>query len=147
MDYRDRIISDIAKADCTQICRKVILALQKMTEGMQSGDDSPLKNIWDEVCAQVQFQKSIFWDLYLDTIRAIIVFEVERLDARRKPAIWLQTREGMDWEIDNDDDQQAPRYCDDDITEHILCDVVLTRAANWSNKRIEKYLESSYEIG
>ncbi len=131
MDYRDRIISDIAKADCAQICRKVILALPKMTDGIQSGDNSPLKNIWDEVCVQVRYHQSAFWDLYLYTIRTIIVSEVERFEARRKPAIWLQTREGMEWEINNDDDQQAPGYCDDDITEHILCDVVLTRSAFW----------------
>ena len=144
MDYRDRIISDIARDDCKQICRKVIFALQRMTEGLGSGEDSPLKNIWDEVCVQVKFQESIDWGLYLDTVRTIVSFEVGRFDARRKQAIWLQTRSGIDWYIENDDQEQTPGYCDEDITEYILNDFVLTGALNWRNKRIEKYLESFY---
>ena len=43
MDYRDSIVVDIAQMECSRITRKAILALQKMTEGMQSGDDTPLK--------------------------------------------------------------------------------------------------------
>ncbi len=103
MDYRDNIISDIAEAECKHVCRKVIRALQRTTEGMQTGDDTPLKNIWEEVCVQIQFYQSVFWGLYLHTIGTIIWAEVECF---------------------------------------ILNDYVLSEALNWSNKRIEKYIES-----
>lgn len=63
IDYRDRIISGVAKIECLKISRKIIRSLQKMTAGMQSGDGTPLKNIWDEIC--VQFQESVMWDAYL----------------------------------------------------------------------------------
>src|SRR5262245_17782809 len=141
MDYRDEIISEIAKVECERICRGVIHALQRMTDGMQSGDDTPLKNIWDEVCVQVQLQQSFFWDLYLDTIRLVIRPAVQTLDVSRKQAIWLQTSYGIDWVIENDG-PEVPPFCEDDIDDYILNDFVLSKAADWRNKRIEEYLES-----
>ena len=42
IDYRDRMISDIARREARRISRKVILSLQRMTEGLQSGDDTRL---------------------------------------------------------------------------------------------------------
>lgn len=48
MHYREKLIASISEELCNRITRKVIRCLQQMTEGMQSGDDTPLKNIWDE---------------------------------------------------------------------------------------------------
>jgi len=115
-----------------------------MTEGMQSGDDSPLKNVWDEICVQVQGEESIMFDAYLDTIRSFIQDEVKKLDIQTKQVIWLQTNEGIDWEEDNSN-QDSPIYCEDDIAEYILQRFVLPEAANWNNKRIEKYLEREFD--
>lgn len=91
---------------------------------------------------QVQFQESVYWDVYLDTIKTIISPAVEDLDVSSKEAIWLQTSRGMDWEADAEDEnnyQQAPGYCLEDITEYILNDFILERAVNWTNQRIERY--------
>ncbi|MBI2817806.1 MAG: hypothetical protein HYX72_12785 [Acidobacteria bacterium] len=139
MDHRDKIIADIAERECRRVSRKVIVALQKMTEGMQSGDGSILKNVWDEVCVQVQFQQSVMWDAYLETISTFIGGEVEGLDALQKQAIWLQTDNGMEWEAENEGEGTVT-FCEDDITEYILHKFVLSAAADWTNKRIEKYL-------
>jgi hypothetical protein len=141
MDRRDKVLSNIAKAECRQICRKVIFSLQRMTDGMHSGDGGPLRNIWDEVCVQVQFQQSIFWDLYLDTVRMIIRAAVEKLDASRKQAIWLQTSAGMDWDYETDDNED-PAYCESDIVDYILDEYVLSEASNWTNKRIQEHQDS-----
>ena len=54
MKYKDKIIQHVAAEACKEISAKTIRALRKMTEGMQSGDDTPLRNIWDEVCVQMQ---------------------------------------------------------------------------------------------
>lgn len=140
MNYRDKIIKDIAESRCRKVSGKIVRDLQKMTEGMQSGDDTPLKNVWDEICVQVQGEYSVMWDAYLDTITSLIRDEVEKLDIQTKQAIWLQTDEGIDWEIDNED-QNTATYCVEDITEYVLENFVLSAAANWGNKRIEKYLD------
>ena len=145
MNYRDKIISDLAEAAGKRLSRKVIRSLTKMTDGMQSGDDTPLMNIWDEICVQVQGEQAEMWDDYLDTIQSLILGEVAALDAATTQAIWLQTDEGIDWKFDNEDqedheDQNVPTACED-IAKYILDGFVLSAAADWTNKRIEKYLE------
>jgi hypothetical protein len=144
MDYRDRVISAIAERDRKRICRKVILQLQKMTEEMQSGDDSPLSNIWDEVCVQVELQESVMWKTYLDTIRSLITRELDRLDIPSKQAMWLQTSNGLKWEIEEENPQHTP-YSDEDIVEFVLEDLLNT-ASNWTNKRIARYMELHSEF-
>jgi hypothetical protein len=111
---------------------------------MQSGDDTPLKNVWEEICVQVQGEESIMWDAYTDTTASLIQNEVKRLDIQTKQVIWLQTEEGIDWEEDYKN-QNAPVYCEDDIAEYILQRFVLSVATNWTNKRIEKYLEREFD--
>lgn len=54
MNYKDDIIRHVANEACEEVSAKVVRSLRKMTEGMQSGDDSPLKTVWDEVCVQRQ---------------------------------------------------------------------------------------------
>lgn len=108
---------------------------------MQTGDDTPLKNIWDEVCVEVQFYQSAFWDLYLYTIGTTLWAAVERLDVPRKQAIWLQTEAGMDWTVDNED-QPLPADCERDIIDYIQNSFVLSKASDWTNERIEKHIAS-----
>lgn len=144
MNYRDKIIEDIAEGRCRKISGKVVCELQKMTEGMLSGDDTPLKNVWDEICVQVQGEESIMWDAYMDTIKSVIQDEVKKLDIQTKQVIWLQTEEGIEWE-EGKENQGTPDYCEDDIAEYILQRFVLPAAANWTNKRIEKYLEREFD--
>jgi len=147
MTYRDKIISDLAEAECKSLSRKVIRSLTKRTDGMQSGDGTFLKNIWDEICVQVQGEESAMWDDYLDTIESLIFGEVAGLDTATKQAIWLQTDEGIDWKFDNEnnEDQKVPIDCED-IAKYILDGFVLSAAADWTNKRIEKYLERGLEM-
>src|SRR5438445_2183848 len=118
MDAHDTIIWKLADRACNRISRGVVGTLQKMTEGMQSGNDSGLKNIWDEVCVQVQGQESSMLEAYLDTIRIVIVRTLPQVDLEAKQAIWLQTSNGLDWET-NEKSENAP-VDDDDIAEYIL---------------------------
>jgi hypothetical protein len=61
---------------------------------LQSGDDTSLKNIWEEISVQVQDQQSVMWDAYMGTIHALILSKVAGLDAANKQTIWLQTEQG-----------------------------------------------------
>jgi hypothetical protein len=148
MEYQEKIISSLADRQCKWICQKTIRFLQKMTEGMQSGEDSPLESLWDEICVQIQFEQSMFWDFYLDYIQAIIAQEVKKLDAPTTQAIWLQTDAAdeflfrhEEYEEDGDPDEALEWLCDeDDITNYILNNYVLSKAADWTNAKIEKYL-------
>lgn len=139
MDYRDCIIKDIAARECKRISQITILALQKMTDGMQSGEDSPLQNIWEEICVQVQSEESVMWWAYKDVVEGIIQCEVDLLDTPTKKAIWLQTEGYENWD-EEDDDESVP-WLAEDIVKYILYAFVLSTAEDWHNDRIERYLD------
>ena len=151
MYCKDRIISEFARRACKAVSARVIRELQKITQGMQSGDDSCLENIWDEVCVQVQGEESVMWELYTDMIEDIIRTGVEKLDEETAASIWLQTDEGDDWvdwvedEYEGGIGQPDKVACNtDDIARYILNEYVLSAAADWTNRRIDRFLSEGY---
>jgi hypothetical protein len=126
--------------------------MQNITQTL-SGDDSELRNAWDEVCVQVQYSESIFWeDVYLFELHRSIKSEVEALPDYVREAIWLQTAAADEWEADHEDsDEQggrpeSPPVRLEDIVEYVCNEYVLPKAGDWSNKRIRAYLDSWHEI-
>lgn len=127
-----------------------------------SGDDSGLLNTWDEICAQVQGDQSVFWDAYEDTVDSVILNELQKLPDLELQALWLQTDVGLAWRdnargeidtvVDRPVDGGAPD-CEegrdnesagtptslDDIIPHVS-ERVYSLAAEWSNRRIRSYL-------
>lgn len=144
MNYKDKIISEIAREECENISKRVIKILQGMHEEMGSGEDTILKNVWEEICVQVQGEQSFTWEAYLECIRKIVSDELKLCSVQIEQAIWLQTQEGMDWECDNEDEEATVAYFDDDMIEYLLHDYILTSAADWTSNTIERYLESNY---
>jgi len=156
MNYKDKIIWHVSHEACKEISAKVVRTLRKMTKGMQSGDDTPLINIWDEVCVQVKVEQSVMWDAYEETILGLIEREVRKLDGVVIGAIWLRTDAGSDWESEIQDkidegeikewDQENVDCNLDDVGQYILQEYVLKSASDWTNKRIEKYIDEGYSL-
>ena len=145
MDDRDRIITSIAEHECKRIARRVLRDLQGMTQGMQSGNDSGLANLWNEVCVQVQGQESGMWDYYVEMMREMIEKQVQMLSVELRKAIWLQTDNGFHWDFDEDEPAEI-EYSEDDIVDHILREFVLKLAADWKNRRIEKVIARDRDL-
>lgn len=125
--------------------RRIIKQLRSMDQAMLSGDDSGLKNSWEEVCAQVQGEQSYFWDAYEDTIRQFLEDEVSRLPLHERRAVWLQTENGMAYlDLEEEDSGSVP-YSVDDIVQYMLDEYVLPAAVEYSNPRIRKYLDGDGE--
>ena len=61
---------------------------------MQSGGDSPLKNLWDEICVQVQDEESFYWVFHIELINDVLFNEIKKEGNSIKSATWLQTKEG-----------------------------------------------------
>jgi len=55
-----------------------------MTEHLLSGDDTGLKNTWDEICVQVRHEHSVYWRFYLIQIKSMISDELVKIDAITK---------------------------------------------------------------
>jgi len=140
MSHYEKIVSDLADSTCERVSNRVIRALVAMTRGADSGEPSILRNVWDEVCVQVQHEPSIYWEDYLRLVNSLSVNEVSSLELMEKQAVWLQTRDGGDWSIDNEDKEDVPTS-DDDIAQYIVNDYVLFKAGGWTNHRIERFLE------
>ena len=170
MEYKDKIITAIAEKACEQVAIAVIKVLRADKESRLSGDDSGLQNVWDEICVQIRGESSIYWDDYLDTAKRIIKAEVSNLDKSEIEAIWLQTDNGEDWDRDNQSEEEANivnngasefpfieiisdheltenkipesvEYDMEDIAEYIWDNYVYDKAKDFTNKRIQKYLD------
>jgi hypothetical protein len=136
------IIREVADKAARQITRKVISTLQKMTDTL-SGDDSQLETAWDEICAQIQGQLSLHWDVYDETVRGIVRRQLASLGKHEREAIWLQTPPGIAWSCEEKETSQAPPIVDGHLIDWETNEYVYTEAANWSNARIRTHLEQS----
>lgn len=142
MTIEENIVCNLASRAGHVIARRVIARLRKMHDGLLAGDDSGLKNSWDEICVQIQGEKFALWSAYEDTIDGIILSELENYDRLMKTALWLQTEDGIEWSIDNNDGTQ-PVFSDGALVEYIRNEYVLAPADGWSNARIRAYLDNA----
>ena len=138
MSQQEKIIREIADAECERISRKVILALQKQTDCLMSGGDSGLKNVWDEICVQIQQEYSNYWNLYVETVEGLVEAEVNKLPIRIQEAIWLQTETGWNSSEEN--------ICifHNELSRYIAEDYIFSKASDWSNRRIHFYIYGEY---
>jgi hypothetical protein len=135
------IVRTVADQAAKAITRKVIAALRQMKD-LLSGEESELRTTWDEICMQVQYEKSFHWDAYDDTVRTIVETQIATLRKHEREAIWLQTDAGIDWSCERTQNQEIQPISDDDIVDWVTEEYVYAEAANWSNARIRAYIES-----
>jgi len=124
------------------IARKTVRALRKLTNPLALGDDTGLKNTWEEVCVQIQYEQSALWDAYEDTIDAIILAHVEELEQYEMIAVWLQTTEGIDWQVDCEEQDSPPFSCSE-IVEYVRGMHLFELAGRYINRRIRDYLDNA----
>lgn len=134
------IVTAVGEQAILRIERKVIASFQRVNSGM-AGDDSELKTIWDEICAQVQLEESVCWDTYDETVRTLVADLVADLPQHEKEAAWLQTEEGNDWEWEDESQRETHPVLESDIVEHIVTHHIYTRAGEWTNARLRAYLD------
>src|SRR3982750_3304045 len=104
-----------------------------MTNGLLSGDDSGLRNTWDEICVQIQLERSFAWDVYEETVASLTRTAVEALQSFEREAIWLQTPEADDWSCEDESERDEYPVVNDDVVYYLLNEKIYPLAANWSN--------------
>lgn len=137
------IVRELADRICRRLTRRIIATLQTMKDGLLSGDDSGLRNTWDEICAQIQFQLASSWDAYEDTISQLVKTEIEGLQAYEREAVWLQTSPGDNWLCEDQSFRPPYPVLAEDIVEYFISEHLYKAAVNWSNGRIRNYLDRS----
>ena len=135
-----RIRGESVLERCT---REVVRGLRSLTESTISGSESGLANVWEEVCVQVQGEESVLWDAYLDTIEQFASGFVSDLPDDERLCLWLRTPAGEAWSAGDDirNGEGVPILESD--CDAIISERVLTKAADWTNVRIRRYIERS----
>jgi hypothetical protein len=137
------IARDLGQALAQRLVLGCIRDLQRMQDCLLSGDDSPLRSIWEEICVQQQREWSHSWRAYQQTIAACADYRIEDLKPYELDALWLLTRQGEDWDCELEDERESYPVYQGDVLDYIQ-DEILSRASNWSNERIRRYLERCY---
>jgi|JI9StandDraft_2_1071091.scaffolds.fasta_scaffold104463_2 hypothetical protein len=118
-----------------KITIKIITQLRKLKGDYLLSGDSGLKNVWEEICIQVQSENSNHWDVYQDTINKFIK---EELDGMPKSVIELICYMGSvsHSEIPEEDDGPSIQHGIEELS-----DALLAKAGSYSNSTIRKYLD------
>jgi hypothetical protein len=114
-----------------------------MTDIRMFGDDPGLRNAWDELCVQVQFEESIYWDAYEQTITSLVAGEFDKLALFEREAVWLQSLEGENWSCKDETTREPSPVVDLEAIDYIVREFVYGEAGRWSNPQIRQYLERS----
>jgi hypothetical protein len=137
--YEWIVLKKFAEEICNRISHRVIRHLRTNSTTL-SGDDSPLKNAWEEICVQVQFEQSIYWDVYVDTIDLAIEGEIEKLQEHELACLWFQTPDGEEWGFTDGDEREEP-YIDTHAIVSFISQRVLSEAYSYTNVRIRTYID------
>ncbi len=144
MRIEKSLLKEFAQEIAIRVTKKTIRKLQKVKSTL-SGDDSGLRNAWDEICVQLQYEQSLFWSAYDETVQSFVLVYVEDLKPYEKLAIWLQTEQGWDWSYDCDGERDDyPPVLIEDIVQYITKEYIYSKANSWNNNRIKNYLESCF---
>lgn len=119
------------------IVKETIIKLKALrgNKYLLSGDDSDLKNIWEEICCQVQGEESSDWDVYINTIENFIDKELANTDV-----CFLNVLNYVHYiEIAEDKKDDEPS-----LVQSILEDI-LFQADYFTNSNIKNFLNDDYE--
>lgn len=94
------IARELGEALSRRLVNACIRDLQRMRgDALLSGEFSGLRNVWDEICVQQQWEHSFSWRAYQVAIEADLECRLEELQSYELDALWLLTREGDDLQI------------------------------------------------
>jgi hypothetical protein len=145
------LIQQYANAVADKVCDGVIEDLKQITTTL-SGEDSGLRNTWEEICVQVQGEESYFWDEYQTVMHDAILGALLAIEQRDLASLWLQSEEGWSWlwDVENADssiDNDATKaevteipFDQEEIAKYILQKHLMARAEEFSNRRIAAFL-------
>jgi hypothetical protein len=134
------IVKALASEVAGRITRRCMAELRKL-DGLYQGDSTVLRNFWEELCVQIQYDQSVLWDAYDDCIQEMVRVQVQNLPRHEREALWLQSDAGCDWLFDDESEREAYRVTLDDVVEHLKSKHLYAAAGSWTNPRIRTYIE------
>jgi len=98
------LVSLIVDAMYDAVVKKVIAEIKALPDNCrQSGDDSCLKDVWEEFKYQMQREQSGMFEMYEDVIRDICERELSRLNSEQQRLLWLWSEGYSDTWVEKDE--------------------------------------------
>ncbi len=136
------VLSEINEYHVKKLCKKVIRMLQSLKgDNLLSPDDHGLKNVWDEICVQKQGEESVFWNAYDETVEQVIYNILKKTDKEVLRLISILEEEESG-QMDDEDFSYARYHFNSDSVCKVIKYALYNFAVNYSNKKIEDYLEN-----
>lgn len=129
-------IQSIADATADTLIKRLIRTMQRSIPGLLA--DQGAKNLWDELCAQVQNDDSPFSELYSEHVLKLLGKLASELSESERLAVWLVTYQGECFLDQAHEKIRVPAEVpvnNNEIADHLLQDV-LNEAMNYENSRI-----------
>lgn len=143
MRIEKHIVGKLARRVETVVIAHTKRSLRQLGGGsLLSGEDSPLRNVWDEICAQQQGEESFYWSAYEEIIDQILLDKVNHLDRASLLALWTQTDDGFDCLEDHHADEDGVELVsvDHGTVVTYLRRLLLREATDEDNEHIQRYL-------
>lgn len=100
---RFALVGQLAKSMYDGLVAIVIADIKALPDGCcLSGDDSKLKDVWEEFKYQLQKEQSVFFDAYEHTIRSLCSGRVAEFDKDRQCLLWLWSEGYLEQWVDED---------------------------------------------
>ena len=147
MRIEQHLVTAWASQLSDKLIKDAIQSLEEMASQEMLSGDSGLKNVWEEICVQVQGEQSFFWDTYVETMEGGLAGHVEMLGADARLALWTLTDSGLDYIDDHETDDEAGLDIPVDADEIVamLMDGLLSAAANHESPSISRFLQRHEE--
>lgn len=151
MSLEQKIALNIAIKLSDNLCKKIASKTIRWMQGFDTQliEINCLKNLWDDVCYQIQREQSFYWSHYDDMVFSNVLSLLEGLEDYEVNAIWLQSdevyyqlseleSEGV--EIDNQYQTMNISCYLHDITRYVIGEYVYKQAEDWQNNRLRHAL-------
>jgi hypothetical protein len=113
-----RIVADIYSS----LVNEVIAVIKALPDNCrQSGENSKLKDVWEEFKYEFQGEQSILFGAYEHTIGGICASHVTNVDSDLKQLLWFWSKGYDEWDGDHDEDDKdlSDAFVDDNVAQEL----------------------------
>lgn len=135
----DGLISSLANDLLDRESKRIMRILIKQKDVRLSGDSSYLENLWDEICAQLQYGYSIYWDQYDDYLNNLCNEQFNTLTNVEREILELYSTSEEWWDMMEEEEYV---YSNETSPQSLLYDKVISLSSNYSNIKIRRYGDS-----
>ncbi len=136
------------------IVKKLVKRFVEHSQNLKDGhtllsDDSGLKNVWEEICVDMQGEWTFYHQTYISQIEMFVENVLyPKLTELEKTMIWTQTDEFDEWIEELEEKHRnevnysidfSDMFCYDALLKYIS-NAIMQEAMNYTNSRIDKYL-------